>query len=253
MRISKFLLIGFIVIQCFGAQKVFLTDGASRLIPNGDYLYKLANATQGASVQTCVTSTIVGDVTGQKWPSTTAGHIITKTAGGTKTIWISAPLSAGFTISGAITPNIRGLESAAQANSAFRYEVLKWKVSTGGIIQMSSAISPDNGSTGVSEWTTGETAKTAPTITPLSNNVFVTGDRLVIMIYNDDGSGVTETAGGRSWTLFYDGATGATGDSYLSFTENLTFSADSNNAPSKAAWLLRWFLSEPSRYWSLLK
>lgn len=235
-----------LVAQCFAAQKVFLKDAASQIIPNANFLIKNASATQGSSVQTCVTNTIAGDVTGQYWPSSTAGHIITKTGGGTRTIWLSAPLSAGFTISGTITPNIRGLESASAANSAFRYEIRRWLVSTGGIGSQ-LGISGDNGTGFVSEWTTSETTKTAPTMTPTST-AFVTGDRIVFIIYNDDGSGVTETAASRTWTLFYDGATGATGDSYFTFTENLTFSADSNNAPARTGHWLRWFLSEPSAY-----
>ena len=220
------------VASCFATQKVFLKDAASAIIPNGDFLYKVASATQGSSVQTCVTNTIVGDILGQYWPSTTAGHIITKTAGGTRTIWISAPLSAGFTISGLITPNIRGLESATTANAAFQYEVLHWKVNTGGIEKMAGAQSGDDA---VSEWTASETVKTAPQVQPTSNNVFVTGDRIVIIIYNDDGTAVAETASARTMTIFYDGGTGATGDSYLLFTENLTFSADTNNAPARTA------------------
>lgn len=50
---------------------------------------------------------------------------------------------------------------------------------------------------------------------------------------HDDGSGVTEGSG-RNRTLDYDGATsGSDGDTYLSFTETLSFSADSNNAPAQ--------------------
>jgi hypothetical protein len=240
-------------VHCFATQKVFLKDAASKIIPNADYLFKVASATQGSSVQTCVTNTIVGDVTGQYWPSTTASHIITKTAGGTKTIWFSAPLSAGFTIAGTITPNVRGLESATAANAAFRYQIMRWSVLRGGIVS-SLGISADNGSSGVSEWTGSETIKTAPTMTPTST-AFVTGDRIVFIIYNDDGSAVVETAASRTWTLFYDGATGATGDTYFLFTENLTFSADTNNAPGRSA-RLRWFFADPIAYaanllWSL--
>jgi hypothetical protein len=84
----------------------------------------------------------------------------------------------------------------------------------------------------VTEWGTSAAVRTAPTLTPTST-AFNAGDRIVIVIYNDDGNGVTE-ASGRNWTLDYDAGTGVDGDTYLSFTESLSFSADSNNAPSRA-------------------
>lgn len=173
---------------------------------------------------TAVISSIAGAVSGQYWPSGTTGHILTKTAGGTRTIWISDPLSSGVTISGTITPNLWGLESAIQCNCGARYEVLRWSVAAGGIVS-SLGISTDSGLT---EWGTSAAVRTAPTLTPTST-AFATGDRIVIVIYNDDGNGVTE-ATGRNWTLDYDAGTGIDGDSYLSFTETFSFSADSNNA-----------------------
>ena len=239
------------------ATKVFLHDAASKIIPTSSYLYKLADSTQGAAKVTAVINTIVGDVTGQYWPSTTAGHLLTKTAGGTKTIWMSAPLSSGVTISGTITPNLWGLESASQANAGARYEVLRWNVATGGI-SSSLGMSSDGG---VSEWGTSAGAKTAPTLSPTST-VFNTGDRILIIIYNDDGNGVTETASSRTWTLDYDAGTGVDGDTYLSFTETISFSSDSNNAPGfgMTAWwdqpFHRWWLSSEAiwparrRLWS---
>ena len=84
---------------------------------------------------------------------------------------------------------------------------------------------------GLTEWGTSAAVRTAPTLAP-SSTAFNAGDRIVILIYNDDAASVTEAAG-RNWTLDYDAATGVNGDSYLSFTETITFSADSNNAPAR--------------------
>ena len=81
--------------------------------------------------------------------------------------------------------------------------------------------------------------RTAPTLEPTST-AFVTGDRIVIVLYNDDANGTTE-ASGRTFTIHVAAATGVDGDTYLSFTETITFSADSNNGrviPS-VGWLLR--------------
>ena len=209
------------------ATKVFLHDAASPIAPDSTYLYKKADATQGSAKVTAVISTVAGAISGQFWPSTNAAHILTKTAGGTPTVWISAPLSSGVTVSGTITPNLWGLESANQCNCGARYEVLRWDVSVGGIVS-SLGISSDGG---LSEWSTNAAARTAPTLTPTST-AFNAGDRIVILIYNDDGNGVTE-ANGRNWTLDYDAGTGVDGDTYLSFTETISFSAESNNAPAK--------------------
>jgi len=189
-----------------------------------DIVFRLANSTQGSAKVTVVTNSISGAVSGQYWPSATAGHIITKTAGGTKTIWLSAPLASGVTISGTITPNLWGLESANQCNCGARYEVLRWSVAAGGIVS-SLGISTDGG---VTEWGTSAAVRTSPTLTPTSTG-FSTGDRIALVIYNDDGNGVTE-GNGRNWTLDYDAGTGVDGDTYLSFTETLSFSADTNNA-----------------------
>ena len=211
------------------ATKVFLHADAVVLIQQSpNILFRLANSTQGSSLlYGAQTGSIAGPVTGQYWPSTTTGHIVTYTPGGTNRIWLSAPLSAGVTISGTITPNLWGFESNAACNCGARYEVLRWSVATGGIVS-SLGISTDNG---VTEWGTTAAVRTAPTLTP-SSTAFVTGDRIVIVIYNDDGNTVTE-ASGYNWTLDCDGSTGVNGDTYLSFTETITFSADSNNAPAR--------------------
>ena len=211
----------------FPSTKVFLHDAASPIAPDSTYLYKKADATQGSAKVTAVINSAAGNITGQFWPSTNAAHILTKTAGGTPTVWISAPLSSGVTISGTITPNLWGLESANQCNCGARYEVLRWSVSVGGITS-SLGISSDGG---LSEWGTSAAVRTAPTLTPTST-AFNAGDRIVILIYNDDGNGVTE-ASGRNWTLDYDAGTGVDGDTYLSFTETISFSSDTNNAPAR--------------------
>jgi len=213
-----------------GATKVFLHDALSKgIIPGGaDIAFRQANSTQGSAKVTAVTNSIAGTVSSQYFPSGTAGHIVTKTAGGARTIWITDPLASGVTISGTITPNLWGLESAAQCNCGARYEVLRWNVATGGT-SSSLGMSSDGG---LSEWGTSAAVRTAPTLAPTST-AFNAGDRIVIVIYNDDGNGVTE-ANGRNWTLDYDAGTGVDGDTYLSFTESISFSSDSNNAPSRA-------------------
>jgi hypothetical protein len=207
-----------------GATKLFLKNALSVLTEGAcspSFICRRASTTQGSSVGGDTANSINGPLTGHYWPISTPGYIIGSSQ---KIAWFSAPLSSAVTISGIITPNIWGLESNAACNCGFRYEVLRWSVATGGIVS-SLGISTDDG---VTEWTTSATVRTTPTLSPTSTT-FAVGDRIVIIIYNDDGNGVTE-ASGRTWQIRYDGATGGDGDTYLSFTETISFSADSNNA-----------------------
>lgn len=228
------------------ATKCILHDAASKLISTPNWLFKDANTTNGSSKVTAITNTIVGDVTGQYWPDTVASHIITKTAAGTKTIWISDPIStASVTVSSSITFNFWGLESSTSANAAYRVGIYRWAKNWGGIVSF-LGITTDNGTP---EWTGSATEKTAPALTPASTT-FVAGDRIVIVVYNDDASGcpsTCETASSRTMTIDYDGATAADGDTYVSFTETIAFSADSNNAPARAPLA---FLRSPLDVWA---
>jgi hypothetical protein len=208
-----------------GATKVFLRSGGSYLKPPTEWTFPAAYGNQGASKNTSVTNSIAGALTGHYWPIATSGYIATVSGTGNKLAYFSWPLSAGVTIEGTITPNIWGLESNAACNCGFRYEVLRWSVAQGGIVS-SLGISTDDG---VTEWGTSAEVRTAPTLTPTST-AFVTGDRIVIIIYNDDGNGVTE-ASGYNWTLDTNAATGVDGDTYLNFTEAISFAGtDLNNA-----------------------
>lgn len=241
-------------LDCFSATKVFLKSAASAIKPpiftaTTGWSFRLASATQGAAMAGNTTTSVAGPLTGHYFPITTLDYICRTATNNYQLLWFTPPLSAGVTISGTITPNIWGLESAAQCNCGFRYEVLRWDVLQGGIVS-SLGISTDNGAT---EWGTTAAVRTSPTLTPTSTN-FVTGDRIVIVIYNDDGNGVTE-ASGRSWSLRIDGPTGVDGDSYLSFTETITFSSDTNNArriPLTSWNLLPHLLSVWRAYWETI-
>jgi hypothetical protein len=210
-----------------GATKLLLKNTISPLTEGAcspSFSCRRASTTQGSSVAGVTTSSIAGPLTGHYWPITTTNYIVTDSAGGNKNVWFSPPLSAAVTISGTITPNIWGLESNAACNCGFRYEVLRWSKAEGGIVS-SLGISTNDG---VAEWGTTTSVRTSPTLTPTST-AFAVGDRIVMVFYNDDANGYTEGSG-RTWQLRFDNVTGGDGDTYLSFTETITFSADSNNA-----------------------
>ena len=224
--IIAFLLALLIPASALAATNVFLHDAASKIVPPAGWLFNLADGTQGSSKVTAVTNTITGPLTGHYWPIGTAGYFITKTAGGSKLVWLSAPLSAGVTISGTITPRIYGFESNNLANAAFRFQILRW-TATGGVVS-SVGLQADSG---VTEYSTVAVMRVAPTIAAPTSTAFNIGDRIVIVIYNDDAISITE-ATGYTLTIDYDGGTGVDGDSYITFTEAISFSADSNNAPA---------------------
>lgn len=230
---KSFLLAAVLAVTCnlfpvpsSAATKLFLKGGVSPIVgPTSGTVFKyyVANTNQGSTAAGDQTTSTAGPLTGHYWPISTTGYIVTDNAG-RKTAWFSPPLSSGVTISGTITPNIWGFESANQCNCGFRYEVLRWSAAEGGIVS-SLGISADSGA---SEWGTSASVRTSPTLAPASTD-FSSSDRIVIIMYNDDGNGITQ-ANNRSWTLRIDGPTGADGDTYLSFTETLSFSSDTNNA-----------------------
>lgn len=225
-RIVLALLLLFTVGPLQAATKVLLHSTNSPIRPPSPWLFVQANTTQGTTKSGQTMSSIAGPLTGHYFPIATSGYIFRGST--SPLLWFSPPLSAGVTISSAISSNIWGLESNVACNCGMRFEVLRWSVATGGIVS-SLGITADNGLT---EWGTTASVHTELSLTPTST-AFVTGDRIVIIIYNDDGNAVTE-ATGRTFTIDINGATGVDGDTYLSFTETITFSADSNNAPPRA-------------------
>ena len=213
----------------FGQTNVYLHSTASKIVYGSSFNVFRANSTAGTlgTPATTTTNTTTGPLTQQFWPSLATAVFPTDVAGGTKVIWVSDPLASAVTISGQITPNIWGVESAAQANVGIRLEILRWSVKEGGIVS----------SLGLTTRTSNElasgiaSATTSPKLTPTSTT-FQAGDRLVIIVYGDDAKSKTQ-ATGFNWNLFYDGnSAGNSGDTFVTFSNTITFSADSNNARS---------------------
>lgn len=126
-------------------------------------------------------------------------------------LWATPPLAA-FTLSGVVTMNLRGLESSTQANVGLGLRVYRWSPEAGigpQLVQISNA----------TELTTAEVLRTG-TGTPPST-VFNHGDVLVFEPGLIAAGGTM--AGNRTGTLFFDGPTaGASGDSHVTITENVT-------------------------------
>lgn len=162
-------------------------------------LDKVLSLSRGASaVSKVVTATAAGN--NIQW---------TDGAGGTALVWLTNPLQA-VTISGAISANIRGLESANTVNSGVSLEIRKYVAADG--------TTPSIGTTTTStEFTTSETAKSVTLAAPTSQTL-VDGDRLLIRVRLRS----VGTMGAGTATLFINGPTsGASGDTFVTFTETI--------------------------------
>ncbi len=180
--------------------KLFMRDSTSAI--SG---YKEMLTTGGAALTTAVTNSVTGPTGGVQW---------TKTAGGSVLAWVSPPLQDPATISGILTLNAWARESAAQCNCGVQVTVHKY---TGGAEQ-ASFLNTEKGTE-----LTSSAALQSWTATPVST-AFAAGDRIVVKWLSNDAGGTM--ASGRTVTGDYDGATnGADGDTWVQFTENLTFEA----------------------------
>jgi hypothetical protein len=159
---------------------------------------------RGASATTATVASIAGTTVGIEFVS-----------GAVALEWLSEPLSADFTISGTITGNLWGFESTMNDNTAINFVVDKIDGATGAITQIAK-------SARVTELGTSNGANNF-TVTPTST-ACKRGDRIRIRPFIDD-AGAAMIIG--TTTFSYNGPTAAAaGDSYVQFTENLTFEVD---------------------------
>jgi hypothetical protein len=157
---------------------------------------------RGAGVQTDVTNTVAG------W---TTPLQVTDTAGGTVVDWFTRPLAA-FTLGGAVRVNARALESNALANVGIRCEIAR-------VAGDGSSPTVWGATTMPTELGTTEAARSF--LVGGDDLAISDGQRLRIRFSIDD----QEAAMGASQTvtLFYAGTSGgASGDTYLTFTQTLT-------------------------------
>ena len=208
------------------AGKVFLRDATSPMgmvatggagigCVNGsnDYVFRLANATQGSSA-----------VSKAFAPTSTAPPCLVQTASGSGQYlrWISPPISTAVTISSNINYSAGCSESQAATNAGLRFVVYRWSATKGGI-DATIHTSADSAECGTSLGLV-TIAAAAPTSTAMAVN-----DRLVIEVQVR----TVGTWGGnstRTFTLGYDGASASTSDTFANFVDSLSFSADTNNA-----------------------
>lgn len=146
----------------------------------------------------------------------TAGTVAGPVSGRGLGWFISPPLAAAVTISGTITYNLWGLESAMAANTGFQ-GVIK-RVDNTGAVGGTNVSNKEFGTelatttAAVNNWTDA-----APTST-----AFSIGDRILLAVCINDAGGTMGS--GATITLDLDGATGgADGDSWVQFNEAISF------------------------------
>lgn len=178
---------------------LYLTSTASDLNPGAEDERK-ADVARGSGVAgSDATATVTGATSG-----------VQVKLGGVNATWLSPPLKATV-ISGTVSFNLWGLESATQANTGL--DVLVERVNSAGAVQ-STIVRSERGtelatSAGVNAWTASATATT-----------LADGDRIKVTVFGNDAGGTM--ASGRTFTLRYNGASaGADGDSYVAFAVGL--------------------------------
>ncbi|MFZ9446114.1 MAG: hypothetical protein ACO277_08190 [Ilumatobacteraceae bacterium] len=178
------------------ATKLFLRDLASTL--GGAGQKALSQSCGRAAVTTTTTTTSSG-----------TNITITAAAGGQALSWFSEPLTAAVTISGTITLNIRCRESANTVNSGIA--LLIERANNAGTVQSTVSARAVIGA----EAGTAEAARTG-TRTPTST-AFSAGERIKVTLSVIN----TGTMGNGTFNTYHDGpATNASGDSYVTFTED---------------------------------
>lgn len=158
---------------------------------------------RGGASTTAITATTAG---GTNIPVTTS-------SGGQALTWFSEPITTAVTISGTVTVNVRGLESAATVNCGAG--VLIERTNNAGVVQ-STIVAVTGIPTTITEFGTTDAAKNG-TYTPTSTSMAV-GERIkVTLSIRNVGTMAVGTA-----TLSYNGqASAVAGDTYVTFTESV--------------------------------
>lgn len=136
--------------------------------------------------------------------------------------WITHPVAHDFTLSGDMSFNLWGIESSMNANAWLTAHVEKVDGATGDFSPVYTQLGTFGAELGTSA------AVRTSTVSPDSSVNFKKGDRIRVRVGFRD---IVGTTMGNGFTLTFrqDGPTaGADGDSYVDFTEDLSFMLETN-------------------------
>lgn len=180
----------------------FLRSSASGLGGAGQ---RRLSQRRGRASATVVTTTVASGTNIQ----------VTATAGGQALSWFSEPITAAITISGTVTVNIRGLESANTVNAG--RGILIERTDNAGTVQ-STIVAVTNVPATITEFTTSDAANGAATFTPTST-AMAAGERIKVTL-SIRAAGGTMAAG--TATISHEGAaSAAAGDTWVRFNEDI--------------------------------
>jgi len=138
----------------------------------------------------------------------------TASAGGQALSWFSEPITEAITISGTVTVNIRGLESANAVNAG--RGILIERTNNAGTVQ-STIVADSTVPATITEYTTADAANGAATYTPTSTAMAV-GERIKVTLKVRN----VGTMGAGTVTNSHNGpASAAAGDTWVRFNENI--------------------------------
>lgn len=178
----------------------------------GEWMPKLAGGTAGIYPQYLLSSRWGGTAS---YYSLSTGSVTGPTAGVERSeLWWSAPLTAAVTISGSMTFNIWARETNMTDNAAVNVRLWKADATTGAITNFfnTSRVTELGTTLGAENWTQ----------TPTSQS-FEIGDRIGVSIFYDDAG--TMASGGTLYFVYGSSTAAGTGDSWIQFTENLSFAS----------------------------
>lgn len=167
--------------------------------------------TRGPGVASQTDNTVAslpGDTSaGAVWGNATSQNLSTMPTGAGTLVFVSNPL-ASVSISGTISGNLRALESNAMANYGLGFGIYVLTSSGTSTVQLRVIDS-------VNELGTSESART-----PSGANSFSIGntDRIAMIVFY---GGIGTSASGFTAQGFWNGASGATGDTFVTFTETI--------------------------------
>lgn len=180
-----------------------------------NFYLRILTSTLGGAGQLCM-SQKRGRASTTAITTTTASGTnipVTTAAGGQALTWFSEPVTAAVTISGTVTVNVRGLESAATVNAGAGI-LIERTDATGTVL--SSIVAVTGIPATITEFGTTDAAKTG-TYTATSTAMAV-GERIkVTLSIRNVGTMAAGTA-----TISYNGpAAAAAGDTYVTFTQDI--------------------------------